>query len=272
MRAAVGTAPPTRIDVEDLISADARRRRHRAWTVAGTGAAAAVAAVLAVPAMLVGPAGTPAAGPPPAASASAVGTPLCDSVTPKASGPQPPLQSHDTVRPRPTETPAEGVGRLSAALREVVASQLPDGVSVESVQPRCSAPQFRYHPSYREYEAGGELRQGESAGWFMVRVAPRPARDEATCEFAPDSRNCNRMVHSDGSISVFSRMPLGDGLIQLSVSVFRPDGTLVSVVTSNGRIKPAGNGTATTVTAREPLLTGEQMIAIGRAPALTLYP
>ncbi|RKN48233.1 hypothetical protein D7223_09375 [Micromonospora endolithica] len=275
MRAAVATPPPTRIDVEELISGDARRRRHRAWTFAGTGVAAAVAAVLVTPAILAGEGNGPgpsAVGPPRSVSTATAAPGLCTGVTPKPTGPEPPLQSHDTVRDRPTEPPTTAAARLSAVLGAVLEAELPDDIVVESVQPSCSRPQFQYHPRYRHYEAVGDLQRGTSSGWFMVTVDASPASDEASCAYAPDERTCEVLDQPDGSVAVVSSTPLGEGVVQATVSVFRPDGTVVQLMASNGRVTRDGNEHVTTRTAEELLLTTAQMVTIGRTAGLTLYP
>ncbi|NES26057.1 hypothetical protein GCE86_26505 [Micromonospora terminaliae] len=269
LRAVVADPPPTRIDVDGLIRAEGRRRRQRTWVWSGTGAAAAAAAVLAVPALVVGggtsrpaPAGLPSAFPAPEVS-------LCTGVSPKPSGPQPPLQSYGTVRVRPTETPLDGVTRLTGALREALRDGLPAGVRIESLQPGCTEPQFQFHPSYREYEAGGRLRRGEDSGFLLLQIRPT-ARDQTppSCEHAVNPQDCTVVRHPDGTATVRSTLPGEPGERQLTVLALRPDGTAVLGITNNFRSGPEGS----TTTAPEPLLTMDQLDELARSPGLTLYP
>ncbi|GAB3948970.1 hypothetical protein GCM10027614_46990 [Micromonospora vulcania] len=58
-RAAVAESPPSRINLDALIATDRQRRRHRAWTLTGTGVAAAVATVAVVPTLVAAPGAGP---------------------------------------------------------------------------------------------------------------------------------------------------------------------------------------------------------------------
>lgn len=276
LHAAATGAPPSRIDVSGLIAADRQRRRCRAWTMAGTGVAAAVAAIVVTPALVTGSDVDPAVPAlPPAATGSAAPStsPLCTSVTPRATGPQPPLQSHHTVRARPTEQPGDAVARLSGALRTALRAQLPAGLTVRPVQPGCTELQFQYHPSYREYEAGGTLRRGTSSGFFLMHVRPIPADEKvADCANVMDSQNCEMRTYPDGSTAIRSTMEAGPDERQLWALVLRPDGTSVQLITNNFRTNVKGNSANSQLTAEEPLLNMEQLVALGRAPGLTLYP
>ncbi|WP_405102212.1 hypothetical protein [Micromonospora sp. NBC_01412] len=275
LHAAAADPPATRIDVEHLISAERRRRRHRSWAWSGIGVAAAVAAVAVVPALAAG--GPPHAITLPVLSlptgAPSAPVPMCAGVTPQTSGPLPPLQSHDTVRARPTEAPGAGVARLTGALRDALPALLPNGVRIDPALKGCSEPQFQYHPRYREYMLDGTVRRGEESGAFLLRVMPT-ATDEAApdCRHAPEPDDCEVVNYPDGSAAVVSSMVAGPGQRQLRVVLLRPDGTSVLTVTNNSRFEPVGNQMRPSKTAEEPLLTVEQLAAIARAPGLTLYP
>ncbi|WP_433346181.1 hypothetical protein [Micromonospora sp. CA-111912] len=274
LHAAAADAPATRIDVEHLISAERRHRRHRSWVWSGIGVAAAVAAVAVVPVLAAG-------GPPQAITLPAFGMPtgapptpvsLCAGVTPQTSGPLPPLQSYDTVRARPTEAPGDGVARLTGALRDALPSLLPTGVRIDPALKGCSEPQFQYHPRYREYTVDGTVRRGEESGAFLLRVLPTPTDEaEPGCRHAPDPDNCEDVNYPDGSAALVSIMVVEPGQRQLSVLLFRPDGTSVLAITNNFRNELVGNRRRTSKTADEPLLTVEQLAAIARAPGLTVY-
>ncbi|WP_446212127.1 hypothetical protein [Micromonospora sp. IBSANI012] len=276
LRVAVADAPPSRIDVDQLIAADRQRRRHRTWVWSGTGVAAAVAVAVVTPVLIAGgpaprTALPPAIGSPTAGPATAVK--LCTGVTPKPTGPQPPLQSYGTVRPRPTEEPAAGVARLTAALRDGLRTRLPAGVRLDPAQKGCTEPQFQYHPSYREYEVGATVRRGKESGFFLLRVAPTP-REESTpdCARAMNSEDCRIVRFPDGSTAMLSRLEAERGQWQFWAFVARPDGTSVLAITNNFRSQPVGNQMQTSTTADTPLLTMDQLVEITRAPGLTLYP
>ncbi|MGW1056520.1 hypothetical protein [Micromonospora rubida] len=275
LHAAAADPPATRIDVEHLISAERRRRRHRSWAWSGIGVAAAVAAVAVVPALAAG--GPPHAITLPVLSlptgAPSAPVPLCAGVTPQTSGPLPPLQSHDTVRARPTEAPGDGVARLTGALRDALPALLPNGVRIDPALKGCSEPQFTYHPSYRQYTVDGTVRRGKEHGLFLLQVRPTDTESAVPdCRRAFARGNCEVIDYPDGSAAVVSSMVEGPGQRQLQVVLLRPDGTSVLAVTNNFRNELAGKRMRTLKTADEPLLTVEQLAAIARAPGLTLYP
>lgn len=273
MRAAVATAPPSRVDVEELIATDARRRRQRAWTVAATGVAAAVAAVLVAPSLLTVSAGgsEPATvGPPPASRAAAA--PMLCSVAEGTVGGDPP---DDTLRERPTEQPETGTVRLTVALREALNAELPAGVGVYGVLPDCDVVQFRYQPDHREYEAAARLTQGGQVNNLVVTVRQTVADEQTTCgaDAAPEAGTCESEQFPDvGVISSGSTTVDRDtGAEQRWASLLRVDGTTVTVTTNNFHIERPG-GSRPTTTAESPLLTVDQLVRLVRTPGLTLYP
>ncbi|MEU8296008.1 hypothetical protein AB0C04_01790 [Micromonospora sp. NPDC048909] len=275
LRASVDGAPPTRIDVDELIAADRQRRRHRTWTMAGTGIAAAVAAVAVAPALLAGPG--PAPGgltlPPVGTGSSADEPSLCPVLTPKPSGPQPPLQTYDTVRSRPTESPNSGVARLTGALRPALAANLPPGLTVDGFDglvPDCELVQFTYHPSYREYSAHARLVEDGRSTNFTVSLLPTAVHDPTDCAVAPDPRGCTSEVLDDDGVLIVSVDQPGDqGHEQRRVLLQRPDGTSVVVSTNNFPAGPSPDGPG----GGTPLMvTVDQLVAIARTPGLTLYP
>ncbi|MFG2056526.1 hypothetical protein ACGFI9_21135 [Micromonospora sp. NPDC048930] len=276
LQAAVIDAPPTRIDVDHLIRSELRRRRHRSWVLSATGAAAAVAAVaITTPTLFAGapgPLAAPAVGPTTAVAPS-TGVRLCTGVTPKPSGPQTPLETYDTVRPRPTEDPAAAVARLTGAFRDGLRRWLPAGVRAESLQPGCAKPQFQYHPRYQEYDVGAALRRGKERGLFSLNV--RPSAQDGTlpdCSRWMKPGDCEIVHYQDGSVAAQSRMDAGPGQVQLSLWLARPDGTTVWVITNNFRNEVVGGQMVSTKTADAPLLTMNQLAAAALSPGLTLYP
>jgi hypothetical protein len=276
LQSAVLDAPPTRIDVDHLIQSELRRRRHRSWVLSGTGVAAAVAAVAITPTLFGGaPAPLPAAPPAGAttADAPATGVPLCTGVSPKPSGPENPVPTYGTVRPRPTEDPAAGVARLTGAFREGLPGWLPAGVRAESLQPGCTEPQFQYQPRYLEYDVGAELRRGTERGLFQLTLRPTD-QDAATpdCSRGTKSENCEIVRYQDGSVAAQSRMTAGPGQLQLTVWLVRPDGTTVVAITNNFRNDVVDRQMVSTKTADAPLLTMDQLAAVVLSPGMTVYP
>ncbi|SCE67869.1 hypothetical protein GA0074695_0248 [Micromonospora viridifaciens] len=275
LRAAVASPPPTRIDVDRLIATDRRRRRVRAWTLSGTGAAVAVAALLLAPAVLRGPAAQPEGfSLAPAAPGSVPGgtaEPPCAPVTPRASGEPAPQQSYPTVRATPTETPAAAVDRLTGVLRGALRDVVPPDLTIRAALPGCTDPQFQYQPSYREYVAGGRLVRGAEEAFLHVELRPTGADEAPDCgTLVPDREHCTRTELADGGVLLASAVPYGvDGVVQLSAILVRPDGTTVRVITANAGIGPDG---APRRTAERPLLTAEQVEVLARTAGLTLYP
>lgn len=272
-QAAVTDAPPTRIDVDRLIRSELRRRRHRSWVLSATGVAAAVAAAAITPTLFAGAPGPLSAAPAGPTTGPSAGVRLCTGVSPKPSGPQTPLETYDTVRPRPTEDPAAAVARLTGAFRDGVREWLPAGVRVESLQPGCAEPQFQYQPRYQQYDVGALLRRGTERGLFSLTV--QPSAQEGTlpdCSRWMKPGNCEIVHYQDGSVAAQSRMDAGPGKVQLSLWLVRPDGTTVWIITNNFRNEVVGGQMAATKTADAPLLTMDQLAAVARSPGMTLYP
>ncbi|MGS2613964.1 hypothetical protein ACVCAH_05445 [Micromonospora sp. LZ34] len=273
LRAAVAASPPTRIDVDALIAAD-RRRRHRTWTMAGTGAALAVVAVAVTPALLANPAPDPGGltlpgdvGPPSA------GPSLCAVPTPPPSGSPAPQQTYDTVRVRPTERPDAGVPRLTAALRPVLAAVVPAGLRVDGTIPGCDQVQFTYEKSHWHYYAHARLVRGGQVDNLTVALVPTAADAPAGCAAAPDPGACTSTRLPDGGILATSADTRGnEGAEQRWVLVQRADGTSVTVTTDNIHTVEEPDGTPTLEFGPPPVLTVDQLTEIATTPGLTLHP
>ncbi|MEU4771243.1 hypothetical protein [Micromonospora sp. NPDC023644] len=275
MRSAVASPPPTRIDVDRLITDDRQRRRHRAWMVAGTGVAAVVAAVAVTPALLVGPAAGPGGLTLPAGGGSPSADPsLCPVVEPEPSGPPAPQQSYDTVRARPTERPDAGVARLTLVLRPALAAVVPAGLSVDGAIPGCDLVQFTYEKSHWHYYAHARLRGNGRVDNVTVRLVPTTADAPGGCASAPDPRTCTSSRLPDGGTLATSTVTPGkEGFEQRWAQVRRPDGTTVTVTTDNHHIEGGGNGATPAIRfGPPPVLTVAQLTAIATTPGLTLHP
>ncbi|MEV4717161.1 hypothetical protein AB0J94_08180 [Micromonospora noduli] len=265
-RDAVAGSPPSRIDLDGLIAADRQRRRHRAWTLAGTGVAAAVAAV-AVPTLVAAP-GPGGMALPPMSSESGDAS-LCAAPIPSPSGPEPSLQTYDTVRARPTESSEAGVPRLTAALRAALATTVPTNLTVTGTVPECDRPQFAYQPPYRQYETIATLSRDGRHSHLKVAVHPTGAEAQADCVGAPDPRNCEVLgLDDDGRVMLSTSTDPAGGTLRW-VRLMRVDGTSVTVTVGNllyGDRGPVDRA------AREALLTSQELVELARAPGLTLYP
>ncbi|MEU4777559.1 hypothetical protein [Micromonospora sp. NPDC023633] len=275
MRSAVASPPPTRIDVDRLIADDRQRRRHRAWTVAGTGVAAVVAAVAVTPALLVGPAAGPGGLTLPASGGSPSADPsLCPVVEPEPSGPPAPQQSYETVRDRPTERPDDGVARLTLVLRPALAAVVPAGLSVDGTIPGCDQVQFTYEKSHWHYYAHARLTRSGQADNLTVSLIPTAADGPRGCAGAPDTRACtSRPLPDGGTIAYGSADPGDEGHEQRWAQVQRADGTTVTVTTDNHHIEGGENGATPTIRfGPPPVLTVAQLTAIATTPGLTLHP
>jgi hypothetical protein len=271
MRAAAESPPPTRIDLDALIAGELRRRR-RLHVACGTAVAVAVTALMiAVPTLVLSQGASdntylPGAPPAPTVTGSSVGgdsVPLCAPLTISPDGPRP-TQSYDTVRPRPTEPVEQAVPRLTAAGRAALREVLPAGMTVEALeyQPDCAEPQFQYDPSGREYLFGARLIHRQSSVVVGIWVAPTGA-DKIHCPSSTNPDDCVRTEYPDGTIVLSEREPVRKGRYQ--VVVYRPDGVAVLLIAEN-------RGREDTTSGSEPPLTVEQLVQIGRAPGLTLYP
>lgn len=181
------------------------------------------------------------------------------------------MQSDPTVRTLPTEAPAAAVQRLSAELREALKNDVPSGVTVRGVLPGCTAPQFQYERSYREYTAGGRLATATEQGPLHVSVRPTGVGERLDCEQrAPSGAACTRTELPDGGELLVVETPDGvPGVVHRQAVVARTDGTTVTVTTSNAEV---GANREPTRGARYPLLTVGQLAALAQAPGLTLYP
>ncbi|MEV4462270.1 hypothetical protein AB0J51_01460 [Micromonospora echinofusca] len=271
-RVAVAVAPPTRIDVDQLIADDRQRRRHRTWVAAGTGVAL-VAAVAVTPALLVGPAAGPAGltlpvgGGSPSADAS-----LCPVVEPEPSGPPAPQQSYDTVRDRPAERPDAGVARLTLVLRPALSAVVPAGLSVDGTIPGCDLVQFTYEKSHWHYYAHARLTRGGQADNLTVTLVPTAADEPVGCAAAPDPRTCtSRRLPDGGTLAIGGAKPGKEGAEQRWAQVQRADGTTVTVTTDNF----GGDREGVPPTFRfgpPPVLTVAQLTTIATTPGLTLHP
>ena len=243
LRAASDGAPPTGIDLDALIAGEGRRRTR--WAVAS---AAAVASVLVLTGLSVALPDRARPRTVPVAPIPAVTAPEpCVHASLPASVPD-----RAAVVPRlgpPPETTEVAVRRLTAALPGL----LPPGAH-PGPRTRCARVEFYYERKALEYRATAWVGADEYSLAVSVKVAPAGVVPHCLND---DDPSCTRIDGPDGSVAMADLVGVGTPFPQRSVTVYRPDGTIV-LLAAIGR--------------RAGLPTASRLAAIGRAPGLTLYP
>ncbi|HEX5598146.1 MAG TPA: hypothetical protein VFX61_19345 [Micromonosporaceae bacterium] len=293
LRAAVEEPPPTRIDLDRLISGERRRRRHLTLAGLGTGVAAAVAAILVVPALLAAPGprgdnlsfGAPSS---PAAETPSPPPTLCAPWSLDPTGPQPPVQSHGTQRTRPAESPEAAVLRLTAELRRALRDDLPPLVEAAGLaQPNCPHPQFQFDPKRGEYVTVLRVMRHDVTAYLQIRLLPTPSDDDLGCHAVDEKDACTFHYRPDESCQAAEEctftIPPGngttasvyeesskDGHPRVSVLVRRPDGTsaLLTLSTEPGALVSGG---PTEAAGKELPMDDGALFVLGTYPGLTLY-
>ncbi|MET8265203.1 hypothetical protein ABZU92_14555 [Micromonospora arida] len=254
LRAAVAQAPPTRIDVDELILADRRRRQHRAWALTGSGVAVAVIALTST--LVTGPyrdSREPTAN---------TGPSLCAPLNASPSGPVEPFERYGSAPPFPSEQPADAAVRLTAALREALSVNLPRELTVESGVPGCPLPQLSYERTVTGYVYGVtvKLSRGGDQGDLVIGMNPTLGA-VLGCPAGPSGNDCSVDRFPDGSEAVSGTDADSAGAGSRTALVLRPDGTSVTV-----KLDQPG------ASVDELLLTEDQLVTIGRWPGFNLYP
>ncbi|MEV1070794.1 hypothetical protein [Micromonospora parva] len=256
LRAAVAQAPPTRIDVDELILADRRRRQHRAWALTGSGVAVAVIALTST--LVTGPyrdSREPTAN---------TGPSLCAGLNASPGGPVSPFERYGSAPPFPSEQPAAAAVRLTVALRDALSVNLPRELTVDSGVPGCPLPQLSYERTVRGYvySVTVKLSQGGDRGDLAVGLSPSLGA-VAGCRVPMHStKDCSTDQLPDGTqVALGTEVDPAAGTSRRSAKVLRPDGTAVGV----SLVQPGASLDAM-------LLTEDQLVTIGRWPGFTLYP
>jgi DNA-directed RNA polymerase specialized sigma24 family protein len=107
---------------------------------------------------------------------------------------------------------------------------------------------------------------------YLRRVILRTWLDERRRPWRREHADldCERRTLPGGAVAKLLTFPM-DGGTQYQVTVDRPDGTTVFLLANN--LDYGGGSSATPkVTRPEPVLTLDQMVALGVTPGLTLYP
>jgi hypothetical protein len=254
-------APPSTIDIRGLVSSEQRRARSlRRLTVAGS----ATLSVATIAGLMTLAGVRPMTGPGPAAGsadqAAAASDRPCPTVSPTGPPPQP-KPDGPPARPVP-ETCGVATARLDTALRNA----LRDAGVVSNER----NPFVRTNDRRLVYEATPDVRTPAGWGTLVVRIQPYSGMPPTRQEYGGCAGNpCVFRTAPDGSVVTGFTLPGAQNLI----NVYHRDRTLVSVVT----LYRAGDGTPPTPGSSPPgprwsPLTTEELITLGRSPALTLYP
>ncbi|WP_410819757.1 hypothetical protein [Micromonospora sp. 050-3] len=254
LRAAVAQAPPTRIDVDELILADRRRRQHRAWALTGSGVAVAVIALTST--LVTGPyrdAREPTAN---------TGPSLCAQLNASPSGSASPFERYGTAPPFPSEQPADAAVRLTVALRAALSVNLPQDLTVDSGVPGCPLPELSYERTMSGYvySATIQLSRGGDRGEMVIGMNPTLGA-VLGCRAGPSDNDCSVDQYPDGSQAMSGTDVDPAGTSSRAATVLRPDRTTVVV-----KLDQPG------ASVDELLLTEDQLMTLARWPGFTLYP
>ncbi|WP_327033328.1 hypothetical protein [Micromonospora ureilytica] len=253
LRAAVAQAPPTRIDVDELLMADRRRRQHRAWALTGSGVALAVIALTST--LVTGPyrdAREPTAN---------TGPSLCAQLNTSAGGSERPFERYGTAPPFPSEQPATAAVRLTVALRAALNVNLPRELTVDSGVPGCPLPQLSYERTTTGYVYGVTVKLSQG-GDLVIVVKPALGAVPACMLPMLPMKDCSSDQLPDGTwMALDTEVDPAAGTSRRAALVLRPDGTMVSVSLVQH-----------VASLDELLLTEDQLVTIGRWPGFNLYP
>lgn len=244
----------------------AGRGRRLAYTGASALAvAAAVGAAIAVPSLLAGgPAGSgqiATAGPAAQASAAAK------------------LPEWVPAYPPTTESPAQAVARLTAALKSEL--KLPVGarlVATSSFVPsRSDLPPLEFYPSQGGYKTTADVTDpaGTSNIFIDVFDASTTPLTQGSCQQLAADHTCTTYRTRAGDRVIVTRQVEASGVIRLSVTTARLDGGGVYVTCQNygeNSVPQVKNAPAPTPQRPTPICTQEQLVAVALAPALSYHP
>jgi hypothetical protein len=278
LRRATDTAPPTRIDVDAIITGERRRRR---FLIGGSGmsAAAVGVAVVLLSQTLAGPG---AGGPAPGAGPMNTGG-LAACVTPTPSVAKPPTGAspkssperfapsaqptgQDALReylsslnsPEPmgqspgTGTPAAQADelRIGEAFAAALRATLPGIPFTDWVDPTCSRLQVVTTDAAFPFESAAVVTDGQGRGDIVIHMYAAPAQ-------RPSCDQCAWHQDLPGGGLAWGELDLPS-----RVDIWRPDGTGNMILA----VDHHGDPPRTT-----PPATRAQMIAIGTYPALSLH-
>lgn len=279
---AIGEVPPSTVDVDAVIARGRRAARLR--RVANPVVAAGVAVVLltgAVAYTMTRDDGVPVGGPP----VSPTQAPTVPTTT-ETKGALPPDATPPAACSRPDlESGAQVAARVSPVTKAAVQAQRPDLQLLDN--PVATYPEDVPHAAFEFYHVTREtpvdlpICDKESAvqGWATTRgpegdgnvfifMTPAYFPTPGSCaDYNPDQCVETKGPHGEPVVETWETDE--NGVTNNQMSVVRLDGTLVRVAVENigTSIKTGGQPTATSLP-----LTFEQMIAIGTAQGITLFP
>jgi hypothetical protein len=271
---AIGTAPPSAVDVDAVIHRGRRTVRTRRTALAATAGAAAVVAVLGLTRLQGPPPPVEPAAPAPAASTGA----HPGIVRAEPSGPVAPIQS--SLGPVPPDIKA----RLDAALADRIAATLPAAGYLNPETGRPSpTPIFRdqyqaISPTQHGWEAMAFLKDAAGISGLRVLIFDYGTSTDA-CKGVPTP--CTPMTRPDGepAFQVTGRTPAHTPMTMAGVA--RPDGSEVEAwsfpdITDETMTGPGFNGANHPETWGDarvtPPLTAAQLEEIAADPRFTFHP
>ncbi|WP_250005933.1 hypothetical protein [Actinoplanes sp. M2I2] len=245
LRAASDGAPPTGIDLDDLIVGHRRRRRAR-WTAASAGAAVLIIAGLSLTLTNRTAGSTWPAEPAPVATGSA-GASCTYSSLPSfpADRNSPPING-----PLPEE-PQVAAQRLATALAALLPEQARPGG-----RPGCAGTVIFQEPKAGDFRAVAWAGAGRDEYSLAFKISTVGTDTVPRC-LNGDHASCTRSERPGGAVVMADLIGADTPSPQRSVTVYRPDGTSVLVV-AIGRLAA--------------LPSADRLATIGSAPQLTLYP
>jgi hypothetical protein len=241
--AAVEQPPPSGIDIDRLIVGELRSSRFRRAAFVAAGGATAVLLVAGGLVFL-----RPMIGPAQQAAASGV----CAAARPTPSSSAQPTFAGTAVNgvAAPSEPTSDGVARLSAALTDALAANLPGRTVADHLHVGCHWVQFEPNIYPARYYAWADV-SGSASGSIVLMVSEQGLPDVGDVGLEP-----------------------GVGSVYEDVRTM-PDGTVVGLFKNSysqiGARRPDGTGLMLLVPDGQPA-TVDELIAIIANPRLTLYP
>ncbi|WNV86415.1 hypothetical protein [Umezawaea sp. Da 62-37] len=267
---AIGTVPPSTVDVEGVIARQRRVERFRLSAHPWTSAAAGIAVVAFGAAAVLTPGST---------TGAAVGPPEdCGSLLPTT----PPLAEDETA----VST------RLSHVFADAVEGTLPQGIAYGPTSAADYPVGTRHRPldfyhafspveendmggcgGGEDHFAAGASLIGDGINGNVLAVVGRlggHAKPKAECGTGSvELTLCERSTRPDGAVVVITTIGGATGVRTFRADVTKPDGTGVVVQSAN---VTTDSKSAARPEAVAPPLTHEQLVRLALDPGLTLYP
>ncbi|GAA2606432.1 hypothetical protein GCM10010399_41720 [Dactylosporangium fulvum] len=268
--AAIGVVPPSPIDVDKVIARGRRRAVVRRLATVGSGGAATAAAVSAAVVLASGSTGGSGVGGPGGNGAGSNGAAVAAPSVVDSPGPPSGVGASGTSQPKGP------VARDRANYVEMyLAQKLPQAITAHA--PGVIIPAHAFNPKYMwtdtiasdGYRAEANLQLQGRSGRLVVNLGTRgPAfHPPNECFAQGETGPCNVHTEADGT-KVLQRVTNANGIRSNFVIVDRPDGQAIVLGADNqGGQAGAGPGSQA-----DPVLTLEQLVAIGRDSRLTAEP